>query len=311
MQTVIDGFLRWEMINRAGEVVQQGHQHNLLTDAGMNIFATRDFTYNFIQLAVGDGNRPPAVTDTALVSEVGRVQGNVLSFYGAAHRVADGVYRASNVVEFDYSQGNGNLQEWGLFGLFTTEVATVRELFRDGNGAPVVLTKTNAVKLRLTYTVQLSIGPVIPQPFSINIPGLGQKTGTFCWVDGNRAADQITGIIDGMFSGSGNMQASVTAENVQLAHETMIGGFGGLRPVPLTPKPYVVGSYRRAYKTNMDTQDGNGVIRFIGTRGQYWMEGFVIRFDDGQEISKDDLHKLNIDELFSVSWSRGDAPVPS
>jgi len=163
----------------------EGEQHNLILDAAYDTLIPQ---YGFLFLhsyaAVGTGSTPPASTQTALVSEVARTRrdenGGTTGTRNVVYAGTPGVYDVQVTREFIESEvGGRNLTEWG-FSPISTPGGTLmaRELFRDGTGSPVVLTLDSDQRLRLIYKIRLTITP-ISQAISLNIANMGVFTGVF------------------------------------------------------------------------------------------------------------------------------------
>ncbi|MCS7226849.1 MAG: hypothetical protein NZ821_07660 [Gloeomargarita sp. SKYB31] len=163
----------------------EGEQHNLvLNQTYDSLIAQHGFIAMNRVAVVGTGSTPPSPTQTGLVNEVGRTiedQTGNTSGTRTITRVSDGVYEIAVVREFTEAQvGNRNLTEWG-FSPSTSAGGNLstRELFRDGNGDPIVITPASDQRLRLIYKTRLTITPTTPQNVSIDISGLGVFTGQF------------------------------------------------------------------------------------------------------------------------------------
>ncbi|MCL0127255.1 hypothetical protein, partial [Klebsiella pneumoniae] len=81
--------------------------------------------------------------------------------------------------EFSESEvGNLNLTEWGFSpsGSAGNNLMS-RELFRDGNGNPIAITPASDQRLRLIYKTRITLAPVVAVDASINISGIGVRTG--------------------------------------------------------------------------------------------------------------------------------------
>src|SRR5690606_24895065 len=108
---------------------------------------------------VGTDNTTPTTSDSALGSEVART--NQALNMGPPSEVtfpSEGVGRFRRVRTFDYDQANGNLAEFGGGATNDTTVLT-RELFRDEEGVPVVITKTEDELLIITYDLIANVSP--------------------------------------------------------------------------------------------------------------------------------------------------------
>ena len=290
-----DGWLTWEVVTAAGVVVQHGRQHNMITNDGLRLMGEMSLDQVFLSAGVGTGSAEPQPTDTALVSSLAKKPGDGGTM--PLLWIADGVYRGSRTIEFAEAEGVGNLTEWGLYSVNTL---TVRELFRDGSGTPVVVSKDNTQKLRLTYTVQLTISPVVPTPVAFDVAGLGRRTGQFCWVDRNRGVPGFvsTQILNRLLWGAADLAWSPSAAPL-VPNLDLTGTF---LPGAATSR---LNGFRRAYVATLNTDQANGSIKYLGQQYQNYdayFSGFVLRLDDGQEIVKDNQHKLVLEEFVAVAW---------
>ena len=154
------GEMEWELFERHNgkEVaVRRGKQKNLIMDAGID-FWFNDWATELRQsakryMAVGTGTTAPTVSQTILAAQLGSRN----EWASAPSMAPEGTvpYYSSIVYEFQEDQANGDLTEWGLFSAATGGSMWCRELFRDENGDPVVLTKTDTQVLRFTYKLYI------------------------------------------------------------------------------------------------------------------------------------------------------------
>jgi len=196
----VEGWLKWELINRQGRVTRGGEQHNLILNQGLDQIAT----YGVVNLvgtigetnptsgiryaAVGTDNSAPAVTDTALGAELARtnVGPDGLTVNESISRSGDGVYDHVRTFEFDFAAAIGNLTEWGISPSATAgSNLYARELFRDGGGSPEPVTKTADDKLRLVYTRRTTITPTGWTSGSLVITGHATVNGNYRLIGGD------------------------------------------------------------------------------------------------------------------------------
>lgn len=194
----VEGWLKWELINRKGRVHRGGEQHNLILNQGLDQIATHglvdrtgnigsNVTAGIQYAAVGTDSTAPAVTDTGLGGEVARTNvgstGTILD--ESISRSADGVYDHVRTYEFDFAEAIGNLTEWGISPIATAGGNLyARELFRDGGGSPETVTKTADDKLRLVYTRRTTITPTAWTAGSLAITGHGTIDGDYRLIGG-------------------------------------------------------------------------------------------------------------------------------
>jgi len=162
---------------------REGEQHNLILNQFYNSIIPQ---YGFIgssqYAAVGTGSTAPNASQTQLASEIGtstspRRTNSVPT--GESNEIEAlatyGEYNIRRVLEFTEAQVGGlNLTEWGFSPVNTYNGPLMtRELFRDGNGNPTVLTLAADQKLRLIYRYKVTVSPTTPQNVSVNIGGDG------------------------------------------------------------------------------------------------------------------------------------------
>ena len=159
----VEGWIDLKLIDRSGKVIFEHQQSNLILDKGI-IYAAqnRDFANLHTYIAVGTGSTAPNASQTALVSEVART--NLTLNLGPDSEVivnGDGDYTIRRTRGFDYNQANGNLTEFGGSNSSSSSAGVnTRELFRDADGNPIVITKTSNERLAITYSLRIIITPV-------------------------------------------------------------------------------------------------------------------------------------------------------
>lgn len=200
----IEGWMRWELIDRRGRVRRGGEQHNLILDQGLDLIATYGVINapqtiginptSLIQYAaVGTDSTEPTTSDTALGAEVTRtnIGSNGEDDDESISRSSPGVYQHTRTYEFDFNQANGNLTEWGISPSSSSgSNLYARELFRDGSGDPQTVTKTSDDKLRIVYTREITISPVTMTSASLNITGHTVVNGKYMLIGGNATGSQ-------------------------------------------------------------------------------------------------------------------------
>lgn len=315
VKSSVEGWLSWELVNPSGVIVQAGEQHNLILNSGLDWLASVD-VYNVAAfMAVGTGSTVPDVTQTGLAAQVARTSSNG-GIGESVQRVSSGKYRITFTREFSETQANGNLTEWGV-SPSSTGALFARELFRDGSGNPVVVTKDSAQKLRMVYTFELTITPTTLTAASVTITGLGTRTGRYSWL-GNDQSNADFQIMTRIMRGAAPDRPYHSRGSLYVCDQGSISsyssfGFGANRlydsdTTPPVIPAYVQGSYQRGgYTYALDTTQGNGTINslFISCNNYYsnagagW--GWV--FDAGQEIVKSNLDRMTFTGP-SVSWGR-------
>lgn len=321
----LEGWVAWGLVDRNGRQVQGGEQHNLILDGFLDAIAAAPtygafYTFSSPQrptlrhflthFAVGTGSAEPATSDTALAAEVARTATMTADL---SVRPADGVYDLTIEREFDFAAANGNLTEFG-FSNGASNPVLVRELFRDSQGNPITVTKTNEFKLRIAYTLTITLAPTVPTPASFTIDGIGVINGNHFWVGGTNT-DQandlrlfsqfIAAAAWGTSGTTGILNAALTSSLI--SGYTFNSGIGPSNAAAstLTPSSYTPGSHvRKAAVARWSTAVGNVnpgqglAMRVAGSTG--W--AFV--FDTASRFTKDDLHQLTINDLLTVSWGR-------
>lgn len=172
-RTEIEGRFTVELIDaRTGLVKRHLEFRNLITDAGLEAIGTNALSTLCNYLAVGTGSTAPAVTDTALVSELFRTTNN--GGFGDTGGVDTTNFFAwiRRTRQFNEAEANGNLTELGFFRDATGGTMFNRQLFRDSNGVATTITKTSFDKLRVTYEWRLYADTTKPVQ-TINVTGVG------------------------------------------------------------------------------------------------------------------------------------------
>lgn len=188
----VAGVLDWSLIDRKNYtkpvVVKRGRQRNKIMLEGFNkthglprMYAAHSYVDNmvrhtavFVCMAIGTGTAEPNITDTDLTIPLSRSSYHNGGQVQYSKQVRPS-YLHSVPVTFDESVGNGDLTEWGVFlrtshgSGYYSEYFWCKELFRDEQGVPVVITKTSDHLLRLQYQLYWDAPP--QQQSIINIDG--------------------------------------------------------------------------------------------------------------------------------------------
>lgn len=159
----------WEIILKdaaTGVVKQHIPWHkNVILDVGLNLALTTTqafmFDYNFphptyhmlTYIAVGTGSNAPAVTDVGLQTQLMRKIAKSQDSAVVSTTDPTAPYCIIGTT-FTESEANGDLKEVGLCTASTGGTFFNRDLFRDGGGNPVTITKTSndllVVKCKIT-----------------------------------------------------------------------------------------------------------------------------------------------------------------
>lgn len=288
-------------------VEKEAEQHNLILNQTYDSLMAQ---YDLLSLAryavVGTGSTPPDPTQTGLVSEVARQDYGRLLPHAL---VSDHVYDISATIEFPETKvGGRNLTEWGFSPVSTPgNNLMVRELFRDGSGNPVVLTLDTDQRLRLIYKYRVSFSPNTAQDVSININGLGVKTGRFILVRGEYPNFYHLLQMMGEFMTGVSVQFRVLSAFLPLSPSDT-SGYNGTQNFSISYQTYTSGSRtRKTQPLTIPNTEANIAWATFGL-GRYVSENNVNNqviarfvFNSGQEFTKNDLYKITIGE-WVLTW---------
>jgi hypothetical protein len=154
---------------------------NLITDTALDQMATNSIGNNTGSQAinyagVGTGSTAPSNSDTALQSELSSPSTNRTNANGGVTPTDTYTSGPPDYWEhvttflFDFSQSNGNLTEIGIFDANTSGHMFCRQLFKDGGGTPVTVTKTSDDQLKVIYKLR-AYPPTSDVTGSITISG--------------------------------------------------------------------------------------------------------------------------------------------
>ncbi len=313
----------------------EGEQHNLILNQFYDsLIPQYGFIGSSLYAAVGTGSTAPDPTQTQLANEIGTSSSSRRTLNQPSGQndqvealATPGEYNVLRVREFPETWVGGlNLTEWGFSPLSSRNGALMtRELFRDGNGNPTVLTLATDQRLRLIYRYKVTVSPTSPQAVSVNIGGDGPGIRT--------AKFMLTGAV------SNNLYSDCRLPSPQrggdlvvtdiLARGTRVGNGGTVwfssQAAPLTyihsgsgfpannPKKALsydapVGRSRTASvlvlaQEHVITIKSVVLDGYIATGSGYstiFPTGNLV-FDDGQEFTKDNLHKLFVG-YWQVTW---------
>lgn len=142
-KTHFKGELSWTLFDEDGNIKEQGQGHNLIVNAGKALMASLLSgasstipTY----MAVGSSATAPAVTDTALGTELARVAFSSNTPSGAI---------VTYVANFGVGVGTGTIQEAGLFSASTGGTMLSRS-------TSISVTKAAGDTLQITWTITFS-----------------------------------------------------------------------------------------------------------------------------------------------------------
>lgn len=344
----VRGWLEWRLVNRQGREVRGGEGPNLILDQGLDEIAATELltqegsvgapaTYFPLirYAAVGTDSSSPNASQTGLGTEVARTDATFQA--DTITRPSPGVYQLTRFIEFDYDEANGVLAEWGFSSSASVGANLFnRALFLDGGGSPDAITKTDEEKLRLTYTLEVSLTPASMTAGSFTLDGVGTVNGDYMLVGGPAPS----GISD-RGKGPDLLVFSTLARGVL---ETVSGGFvsrptgsatvdgtdrsaftytSAVTPAADTTND-VVDEQRDAYTPGAFTREGgawawdtavgnldpiravflNGVANAGAGGASLTMRvGYVFAIDGGDAFEKDDEHRLVVG-VPTVTWGR-------
>lgn len=131
----------------SGKVRKRIAFHNLVLNTMFDALLTGS-TLKWLcgYISLGTGVTPPQPTDTALQSQIIRKSGTVTTEWGTGH------CSVTTETFFNTTEANGDLSEVGMG---NSSSLYVRELIRDANGNPVVITKTDQDTLTVKHTLRM------------------------------------------------------------------------------------------------------------------------------------------------------------
>jgi hypothetical protein len=338
IQAGLAGRALFQFVDRWGRVVHEHKQSNLIPNGGLDSVADgrpfwvtlstqaadiNNFDQNGVQryFRVGTGSIEPSVSDTALVAQVGATQTRYAN--PTITFISPGVWEITKFKEFDFSQANGTLTEWG-FGRTTTGVLFSRELFRDINGDPIALTKTSDFKLRAAYTIRLTMTPVTPQAYTVDITGLspvtrGAEVLLFRQVQGTASSFPTIATIGDLYffdiyagglAGNSSFAAYTTRPSVwSYTMENSIFQQGNTNPTAtITYDVYTAGDYKRTSQLLWATDRANFthvlVAHSVSSFGNSISTGWASLYDlSNGEFAKNNEHQLVLGGP-ELSWAR-------
>ena len=127
-----------------------------------------------VYAARGSGSTPTAATMEELESQIGNRTGQYLTGdpnTGTRYNRETGTIYMRRTYDFEVETSNQNINEVGLFPGATTTVASDVGLMFSRVVLPATVTVLAGQQLRLTYEIQVTIGPVVPTPAAPAITG--------------------------------------------------------------------------------------------------------------------------------------------
>lgn len=239
---------------------------NLITNAGLDLLGTITgaSTTVFGFCRVGSGNATPAVTDTALGTQV--------AFSSTSQSDTNGVNRAGTfygwrrkTIRFAAGVAAGVLAEVGVS---STQAGALfsRALILNGGGTPTTITVLSDEVLDVTYelrcypTMSDATGTVTISGTNYNWTArpLNNVTYDFAWAGslGANISPRLT--IGGQTSGAA--LAELPAQNA------VVGSSDRFTTGPITALAYTAGQYARSFRFDVGLNDGN----IVGGIGSFW-----------------------------------------
>lgn len=127
-----------------------------------------------IYAARGSGSTPTAATMEELESQIGNRTNQYLTGdpnTGTRYNRETGTIYMRRTYDFEVETSNQNINEVGLFPAATTNTATDSAMMFSRVVLPATVTVLADQQLRLTYEIQVTIGPISPTPAAPAITG--------------------------------------------------------------------------------------------------------------------------------------------
>lgn len=294
----LKGHTAWELLED-DRVVKSGAYHNLITNKGLDDFGTAssmaDWRYF---MALGTGSAAPDITQYSLSNEVIRTSSSGVfqaesAIYGESNGLLYCEHSLTRVASFNSSY---NITEYGLGKDYVQNVG-IRELFRDSNGQPIVISVNSGQQLKVTHTIRLSLSSALQNKTTI-IEGLGNFQSVGCWYSSYNLADLFAIF---MPQGSCSIWALMTAQDRVTGEPNIQGAY-----VTSKAQPYVNGEYKRIKRGIFDAGLATGKhygYAFDSSSNGTAYGGYKEILVNPDSIDKDATKKLTIDLV--VSWGRG------
>ncbi len=318
---------------------REGEQHNLILNQFYDTLIPQyGFIRSSFFAAVGTGSTAPDPTQTQLANEIGTSANPRRTSYTPPDQRSEidalatyGVYDIRRVLEFSEAEVGGlNLTEWGVSPVSSRNGPLMtRELFRDGSGNPVVLTIEADQRLRLIYRYRVTLSPTSAQNVSVDIGGDGPgiRTAKFT-LTGIYYVDSLT-TYEGIYLSSDSAYRTRRGDLLVVDRLTWGATSGRLGHVAVArvaaPLTYIhsldrlvtepskalsyeapVGRSRRASVLFQPTE-ANITIKSVILNSAFVLNNTItgpavnLVFDNGQEFTKDSLHRLFIG-YWQITW---------
>jgi hypothetical protein len=246
------------------------------------------------------------ISQTALENEVDRSQGDggfstehvkTLSRNAVAEQVV-GEFATVRVIEFDAEH---NLTEWGISDTSTGPLV-IRELFRDVNGDPDVITVQPEQQLKLTHTLIVTLQ--------------GWGTATY------NPTYREDGVDDGTKAMDATLYSTVTGDDILLFTNVFDPSKGGeaLATTEATPPAtvdtqlatpvdgavelldYVAGSYQRTKRLKFAPAEANGNLTAFALAAGSTDANVGYKMILAASFEKLNTHRLNLDVRVTWDW---------
>jgi hypothetical protein len=310
----LSGRIHWQLINTDGSIAMEGAQSNLILDSGLNALALVSDTQltSFRQyLGLGTNGTLPNVAQTDLLAAV-ETRSPSDGGFGAEATNSYVAIPGSNVWRGEFTvvktvtlTANRNIAEFALFASNVGGLASIREVPRDGNGDPIVVSALSGQIFKLNHTLRVDI-PYNSVARNFTIIGAGVQSGTECFFHDN-VANQ--GLISDIFTiitpASGMMVKPLTNASSLTPTTNPIYVFGDTINANGAPIPYVINSFKRTKRvviapSAMVGNHGGWAIVF-GQISNGRNAGYKFVLTSGNYV-KTNLKQLTLD--FTVSWAR-------
>ncbi len=252
------GELEWQLIDKGNffrpTVVRKGKQRNLIVNAGLNGSKGLVGDINYYRyMDIGKGTAEPSTADTALANSVLSVKKFRQAQYSPAFVTGNpSLAYTQSVFQFNEDEANDDLTEWGTF-YSTTGAMWCRELFRDENGNPVVITKTSSQVLVLTYNCYWQRGSDNPAEATFNVDGTNYTFATL--INNKQLVHYDKGLIaEATRAGTSNIASSVDDDVYNLRGNGL--GYASSS----SDMAYATDSFSRETKVTINIDRWNGNI---------------------------------------------------
>lgn len=191
----VGGEFGYDMLNRAGEVVRpRVNFENTVLDvgiaamcgAGRNYYNLAghgdndDFGIASSYCVVGTDGTAPATGQSGIIASAGAtyLHGGH-AHEGRQYHSAEGYWDTEGVWLFDFNQANAVLAEVGTEDLYRDpDKAWTRQLFKDEQGNPITITKTDEEQLRIYYKRRIAWPAVQTVQNAVDISGTAHDVTT-------------------------------------------------------------------------------------------------------------------------------------